>query len=803
MHDIRSGAVVAGTAALSRMREHEKIQAMLDDAVLSPDLRPDRRRAAGRPAGLRDARRVLVTGASGFLGRWLVKELLAESEATLACIVRDAAGADAATRLRASLAAAGLDRATFDARIRVVRGDLAQPGLGMTARTVEDLASDIDAICHAGAVVNWVLPYRALKAANVGATRELLTFAARHCLPFHFVSSLSVCYSSPAPAEAIGPDFDPLEHLNGLHLGYAQSKAVAESLVLEAGRRGLPFTIYRPSLISGHRLTGAFNDGDILARVVSGCVRMGTAPDLDWPLDCLPVDVAAQHVVALSHVRGTHHLLHDRPRDWRECALWMRLRGYRVRLIPYHAWLSQMDRETARDRSHPLRPLRSFLLARPSTVDRRTLPEVLLASSRRFAAPARTAPQLDAPLLHTYFDAFARRRIVPEAPSVTRAPIAGHLTMGFFARALKMTVDSAQFIDQLSDHSIISELTAWRSGQPSGLFRYRLACEGQERTVVVKIKPADRETIAVGEALAQLCDDRLACAYTRFSGRLGLAGSHEREIGVYGQRDPRFVRHAPRALGSDSDAEHGAWTLILEHIGNARLQNAASRPHLWTTADIDCVSAGLASLHAIWYDREAALRALPWMGYVPEPGDISEMSDLWMALADHAAPYFASWSDTSMRSIQRRLIWSIDRWWPALAAQPRTLVHNDFNPRNICLRADGGRWRLLAYDWELATIAAPQRDLAELLCFVLPPSSSDADIDFWIGRHRMQLEEATGHHVDTRVWTAGFRAALYDLMINRLPMYALVHRVRRQSFLPRVVQTWRRLYERFPLEYDA
>lgn len=806
MHDIRRGARVSGTAALRRTQDRDKFQAMLDDAVLAPDVMPDAPADVACRTGLRDARVVLMTGASGFLGRWLVKQLLDESDVRLVCLVRDAAGDHAAARLRESLDAAGIARATFDERIRVVRGDLSQPQLGLEPGVGDRLADEVDAICHAGAIVNWVLPYRSLKAANVESTRGLLALASRRRLPFHFVSSLAVCYSSPAPAEPIGPELDPLDHLGGLHLGYAQSKAVAESLVAEAGRRGLPTTIYRPSLISGHRATGAFNDGDILARLVSGCVRMGTAPDLDWPLDCLPVDVAAQHIVALSHVRGTHHLLHDRPRDWRECALWMRLRGYGIRLVPYHAWLAQMDRETLVDRLHPLRPLRSFLLARPTPGESETLPEVLLASSRRFTPPAHAAPPLDAPLLDTYFNAFTARRIVPPMPGPPSAAKDGPLTADFFARTMQTAVDRAQLVERLSDHSIISELTSWRSGCPTGLFVYRLTSDGSTRDVVVKRKPEAGDAIAVGEALAQICGDRLAAAYARFSDRLGLLGAHEREIGVYEQRDPRFLAHAPRAFGADADRERGVWSLVLERISNARLQNTAARTHLWTAADIECAIEGLAALQAIWYDREPALRALPWIGYVAEPAAKSQMADLWFALADHAEPLFGSCApsaDRSLRAIQRRLIWSIDRWAPALAAQPRTLVHNDFNPRNICLRSDGRRWRLLAYDWELATVGIPQRDLAELLCFVLPPAASDADVDFWIDRHRSRLEDATGRRLEPQQWQEGFRAALYDVMIERLPMYALVHRVRRQPFLARVVQTWRRLYERFPLEHGV
>jgi hypothetical protein len=127
------------------------------------------------------------------------------------------------------------------------------------------------------------------------------------------------------------------------------------------------------------------------------------------------------------------------------------------------------------------------------------------------------------------------------------------------------------------------------------------------------------------------------------------------------------------------------------------------------------------------------------------------------------------------------------------------LIHNDFNPRNICLRHQPDGPRLVAYDWELATIGAPQHDLVELLCFVLTERASRHDVYGWIERHRLLLECDTGAEIDRRMWINGFRASLYDLMLNRLPMYCLIDRVRRQRFLPRVVRTWRRLYQWFPL----
>src|SRR5207248_4476390 len=96
------------------------------------------------------------------------------------------------------------------------------------------------------------------------------------------------------------------------------------------------------------------------------------------------------------------------------------------------------------------------------------------------------------------------------------------------------------------------------------------------------------------------------------------------------------------------------------------------------------------------------------------------------------------------RRIHERLVADVASWAHALDTAPRTLIHNDFNPRNIALRRapESGGLRLCAFDWELATLGVAQRDLAEFLCFVLPPDASLATIARWVERHRVLLARA-------------------------------------------------------------
>jgi aminoglycoside phosphotransferase (APT) family kinase protein len=171
------------------------------------------------------------------------------------------------------------------------------------------------------------------------------------------------------------------------------------------------------------------------------------------------------------------------------------------------------------------------------------------------------------------------------------------------------------------------------------------------------------------------------------------------------------------------------------------------------------------------------------------------MAPLWHALIGYASDRFGQWCP-GLPALQQALVTTLGDWWPRLLALPHTLIHNDFNPRNVALRATREGPRLCAFDWELAAFGLPQRDLAEFLCFVAGERAGDPQaIGALVERHRRALAAAGGLSLDPAEWRAGFALALWQFLITRLPMYALIHRFRPQRFLPRVVQGAARLCE--------
>jgi thioester reductase-like protein len=270
---------------------HETTQMRADAQLALPALPPV------RPGVTSD---ILLTGATGFLGPFLVSSLLERTSCTLHALVRATDETHGLDRIVASLRRAQLWSAAREAevraRVRVVCGDLAEPHLGIDEATFQRLADSVDAIVHNGALVNYVRTYDALRLANVAGTHELLRLAmTAHRKTFHLVSSTFIYGWSVKP---IVGESDTNVEMNALDFGYSQTKWVAEQLVLAAQRQGLDVRIYRPSLISPTS-KGFGSRDDILVRTMAFMIKHGIAANALNQLSLLPADLIADHIVAL------------------------------------------------------------------------------------------------------------------------------------------------------------------------------------------------------------------------------------------------------------------------------------------------------------------------------------------------------------------------------------------------------------------------------------------------------------------------------------------------------------------------
>lgn len=328
------------------------------DSSLAPDIMPVPELRTELPLN----GNVLLTGASGFLGSFLLHTLLKQTGATVYCLVRGQDAAAGLERLKQGLGRYRLELSPMELkRVIAVIGDLEQPELGMNPQQYESLSGTIDTIYHNGALVNYLYPYSALKKANVTSVEDILRFAVtRQLKSVHYVSSMFVFSSNEHGDKEVIREDDHPQNSADITMGYGQSKCVAERMVRRAWERGIPATILRVGRISGDSRTGAFQEKDFLWGIIRTCLHIGCWPDLDIHMNISPVDYVSRSIVAIASRREAwgkaFHVLNPQTVSLAQIFGIIRELGYSMEQLPYEAWklMVRDEKVSGPDPSHAM-----------------------------------------------------------------------------------------------------------------------------------------------------------------------------------------------------------------------------------------------------------------------------------------------------------------------------------------------------------------------------------------------------------------------------------------------------------------
>lgn len=314
------------------------------ELALDDDLAP-----ASPYRAVSEPRVVFVTGGTGFLGAFVIHELLRLTRATIHCLVRAEDATSARQRLVANFAHYQLAHPDVASRVVAVPGSVEMPRFGLDEGAYAHLAELVDTIYHLAADTSFMPGYEQLKATNVTGVIHVLRFACeRRTKSVHYASTYAV-FNSDAYTLARRVYETRLAGTSaGFTRGYDRTKWVAEHLVGLAQQRGLPVAMYRAGFISGDSRTGIHNKMDPMAQMVAVTLCTGCAFPLEALLHLTPVDWCSRAMVRLSLLREAEnqvfHLVQGRPLTAIELIDWMVGEGFGVKLVEFAAWYEQLKR---------------------------------------------------------------------------------------------------------------------------------------------------------------------------------------------------------------------------------------------------------------------------------------------------------------------------------------------------------------------------------------------------------------------------------------------------------------------------
>lgn len=264
---------------------------------------------------------VLLTGATGYLGSHLLRDLLTMTGAEIYCLVRGSSQTDADLYLASVLDFyfPGEIKPTDLKRVHVYPGDITLPNWGLDDVQFNELSQVIDTVFHSAAKVRHYGGYEEFERVNVNGTRSIIEFCLRGNKRMHYVSTISVSGYYLVRQNLDHTVFTENDFYIGQHYYenvYVRSKFEAENLILQHMAKGLNATIHRIGVVSGRYTDGKFqtniHDNALYNRLRS-IIGLGIVQDEyhNLELELSPVDYCSRAIVLLSGIEESNrHIFH-------------------------------------------------------------------------------------------------------------------------------------------------------------------------------------------------------------------------------------------------------------------------------------------------------------------------------------------------------------------------------------------------------------------------------------------------------------------------------------------------------------
>ncbi len=326
---------------------------------------------------------------------------------------------------------------------------------------------------------------------------------------------------------------------------------------------------------------------------------------------------------------------------------------------------------------------------------------------------------------------------------------------------------SVRFLEKkLVDNGLIINLTSRVNSKLTGFVPLELLLKNANsgvsgwESVLLKSKPLDIEVYQGLHYMAASIDPALADLIMAHQQLLEFKDCHLKEPYLYQMLDETGLQVSPNFYGNYIDPKREIYTFVIELLKEPNLIvfNAENNPEIWQVPQIKSVIRAISDVHIALSGLKQHL--IPTEIKLFEPWKAKPLYRKFTEII------CLEYEDASWQALPKQLFAFIDELEPLHQSitVPKTIIHNDFNARNVAIREDGD---VCIYDWELAVYNFPHRDIVEFLSFALPLEFDEHTMMQYLRYHYSLYPTA----LSWEEWKPAYIYALKEYLVTRVTFY--------------------------------
>ena len=331
-------------------------------------------------------------------------------------------------------------------------------------------------------------------------------------------------------------------------------------------------------------------------------------------------------------------------------------------------------------------------------------------------------------------------------------------------------LNNIEIIKGAVDSGILMNLSKRVNRKLIGFIPIDLKTAKETIPVLIKSKGTDKEVIKGLHLMAASINPELSDLISTYKNQLEYINSHDKELSI-----PRYLHEnklycTPFFYGTYRNESREIYLLCQERLlpNEMLLMDSENSPQLWTP---EILKKTISTIHQVHHsytnqnDKDKPNNLLEF--------DITKAIPLYQKMIN----IISNEDKTDKYSILNIYLADL-RKAPQPFGIPKTLVHNDFSPRNIAIRKNGG---IVIYDWELAVLNYPHRDIIELLSFTLPSDFNEVLLMDYLKYH-FELSKSQNWNN----WQSIYIQCLKEFLVSRISFYAAAEILMKLKFVDRV-----------------